>query len=111
MELCLDSRFDTDSTLSASQGSDDDWSCCNFHLPDSKLSESNVLCRHTVATLRRYVYNQVLLLHGQILLVFSWSLVILPEPFNIIRYFLLNAVLIIVDGFFFFFKNVFYCLF
>uniref|UniRef100_A0A5B7BFC7 Uncharacterized protein n=1 Tax=Davidia involucrata TaxID=16924 RepID=A0A5B7BFC7_DAVIN len=81
-----ESQFDTDITLLPTrQGSDDGWSCCNFHVPDSKLSASYILCRHTVATLRLYVYSQLLLLHGQILLVFSWSQVILTEPFNIIR--------------------------
>lgn len=84
---CLNSQFYTDiKLLSTGQGWDDGWSCCNFHVQDSQLSESNILCRHTVATLRLFAYNQLLLLHGQILLVFLWSLEILIEPYNIIRF-------------------------
>lgn len=87
VELWLKSQFDTDiKLLSSGQGSDDGWSSCNFHVQDSKLSESNVLCRHTVAISRLYAYNQLLLLRGRILLVSFWSLVILTELFNIIRY-------------------------
>lgn len=87
IELYWNSQFNTDIKLSSTgQGSDDGWSCCNFHLQDCKLSESNILCRHTVATLRLCKYSQHLLLRGQILLLFLWSLVILTGPFNIIRY-------------------------
>lgn len=52
----------------------------------ANCQQSNILCRPTVATSRLYVYNQNLLLPGQILLVFLWSRVILIEPFNTIRY-------------------------
>lgn len=52
----------------------------------SNSQKSNILCRHTVAILRPYGYNQHSLLHGRILLVYSWSLGILTELFNIIRY-------------------------
>lgn len=55
-QFCTDMKL-----LSTGQGSVGGWSSCNFHLQDSQLSESNVLCRHIVATLRLYAYNQLLL--------------------------------------------------
>ena len=50
------------------------------------VKETNILCRHTAATLKLYVYSLHLLLPGQILLVFSWNLVTLTEHFNTTRY-------------------------
>ena len=50
------------------------------------VKETNILCRRTAATLKLYVYSLHLLLHGQILLVFSWNLVTITEHFNTTRY-------------------------
>lgn len=46
-----------------------------------------MLCwhRHTTATLRLFEYNQILRLHGQILLAYSWRLVTLTELFSTTR--------------------------
>lgn len=50
------------------------------------VKETNILCRHTAATLKLYVFSLHLLSHGQISLVFLWNLVTLTEHFNTTRY-------------------------
>lgn len=86
VELCSNPRFYTDIKLLSSSLDSDDGSCCNFHLQDCKQSESNIFCRRTAVILRHCTFNPPLLLHGQILLVCSWNLVISTEPFSITRY-------------------------